>query len=320
MVKYFDAWPQLYCSLSFVLQQATNVKCQHALASKVCAAGEHFRYIGAFEVICSFHPWSLVLRLEGSRDRLVDINCTLHICFVGLLKGLNQLCLVTAIEIRFLSEMASPTRFYLLLLFLTLTVSGSARNISCSSNITFSTNPVPLYDLINTYFPSNPTLPAHSAEDQAAIRNTLSLYPLALDGKNFADFHRVFTQDAVANYSAPIGVLNGVDVIAAALSTVLQNVTTQHAYGTQVVSVGEGGCIAKTVTYYKADHFGTGAYVGEVSLLCSALDLLLHSSTVYLLEVERGTAAVNIKGVDLADKKRSRSKSSECIQETTVSN
>ena len=45
--------------------------------------------------------------------------------------------------------------------------------------------------------------------DVESIRNTLALYPLSIDGKNFDALSLVFTKDAVANYSEPLNVLTG---------------------------------------------------------------------------------------------------------------
>jgi hypothetical protein len=52
---------------------------------------------------------------------------------------------------------------------------------------------------------------AEERKDAAAIeqiRNTLALYPLIIDGKDFASLSLVFIADAVANYSAPLNVIS----------------------------------------------------------------------------------------------------------------
>lgn len=124
-----------------------------------------------------------------------------------------------------------------------------------------STLPLPPFSL-PTSFPN-----AQHAQDPIAldqIRNTLGLYPLALDGKNFGALDRVFTPDAIANYSTPIFVLKGLSAIQARIEAVLVKVGTQHSYGTQVIEIGSGGCEAKAVTYFTATHFGRGVYLGEV--------------------------------------------------------
>jgi hypothetical protein len=79
------------------------------------------------------------------------------------------------------------------------------------------------------------------------IRNTLAHYPLALDGKRFADLSLVFTPNAVTNYSAPLNVLNGLPMIEATLEAALRLVSTQHSYGTQLIDINGDGT-ADTVT------------------------------------------------------------------------
>lgn len=54
--------------------------------------------------------------------------------------------------------------------------------------------------------------------DILSIKNTLSLYPLAIDGKDFSLLASVFTTDAVANYSTGVGVLDGLDQIETGLA------------------------------------------------------------------------------------------------------
>jgi hypothetical protein len=94
------------------------------------------------------------------------------------------------------------------------------------------------------------------------IRNTLALYPLPIDGKNFQYLGLVFTDDAVANYSAPLNLLTGLPTIASVPEESLAPVTTQHLLGTQVIDVLDI-CTARSLTYFRAAHFGTGIYEGE---------------------------------------------------------
>jgi ketosteroid isomerase-like protein len=123
------------------------------------------------------------------------------------------------------------------------------------------TVPIPLYDL--------PTLvPGSSFQadpyDVEAIRNTMSHYPLAIDGKNFAALSLVFAPDAVANYTAPLGVLTPLSTIEAALGASLAPVTTQHFLGTQVIDI-LSPTTAFSLTYFIATHFGVGIYYGETA-------------------------------------------------------
>lgn len=121
--------------------------------------------------------------------------------------------------------------------------------------------PVPLFDTAAVYAGASarqdsPTL--------AQIRNTLSLYPLAVDGKNFDLLRNVFFQDAIANYSAPLNILTPLPVIEKALAAALASVTTQHLLGTQVVELSPGGRKAKALTYFTATHFGKNQYEGQI--------------------------------------------------------
>lgn len=130
-----------------------------------------------------------------------------------------------------------------------------------SASLTSSTQPVPLFDLPNAFPGSD-----HVADpfDVEAIRNVLAHYPLAIDGKNFDALKLVFAPNAVANYSAPLGVLTPLSTIESVLKTSLTPVTTQHSYGTQVIDI-LSPVSAVSVTYYTATHFGMGKYAGQIA-------------------------------------------------------
>lgn len=146
------------------------------------------------------------------------------------------------------------------------TVSGAieVRSLPGSTFATNLTSAIPLYSLPITYplslNPQNPII-----ENQ--IRDTLAHYPLAIDGKNFAALDLVFTQDVVANYSEPLGVLTGLPSVISALQSTLSPVRTQHALSTQLIEVLEGESRARSLTYYTASHFGQGDYYGQVCCL-----------------------------------------------------
>lgn len=59
---------------------------------------------------------------------------------------------------------------------------------------------------------------AANFQDYIAVKNTLSLYCVALDTKDFGLFSEVFTSDADTKYPFEGGNLTGVDAIAAAIS------------------------------------------------------------------------------------------------------
>jgi hypothetical protein len=90
-----------------------------------------------------------------------------------------------------------------------------------------------------------------------AIRQVTALYALAIDGRSFETLRKVFVPDARANYSDPIGVLNGVQAVIDTLGPSLQMfVTTQHHLGTQYIHVCDADN-AVSVTYFQASHFFT---------------------------------------------------------------
>ncbi|KAJ6474882.1 hypothetical protein C8R45DRAFT_834758, partial [Mycena sanguinolenta] len=88
---------------------------------------------------------------------------------------------------------------------------------------------------------------------------------LSIDGKNFTALALVFAADAVANYSAPLGVLTPLAIIQAVLAKRLEKITTQHAMSTQVIEVLSES-EAFSVTYYTAMHFGMGVYESEIAV------------------------------------------------------
>lgn len=65
-----------------------------------------------------------------------------------------------------------------------------------------------------------------------SLQQTLALYPLAIDGKNFSALSAVFAPSVVANYSAPLNVIYGLENVEAALQAALAPVTSQHALST----------------------------------------------------------------------------------------
>ncbi|TAQ87044.1 hypothetical protein B7494_g4638 [Chlorociboria aeruginascens] len=78
---------------------------------------------------------------------------------------------------------------------------------------------------------------AQTALDYERIRNTLSRYPLAVDGKKFSNLSLVFTKDAVGYYPTPLNTLTGLPDIETQLEASLRPVQTHHSYGTQEITV-----------------------------------------------------------------------------------
>ena len=137
---------------------------------------------------------------------------------------------------------------------------GNSCCSSLSSQPPILPPPVPLISVPGTY--ASATKP-QSADAIAQILNTLSIYPFAIDGKDFASLSLVFTEDVTANLSAPLGLLTPLQPMADVIEKTLANVDTQHAYGTQLVELIDV-CRARSVSYFSATHFGRGKYAGQV--------------------------------------------------------
>jgi SnoaL-like domain len=112
---------------------------------------------------------------------------------------------------------------------------------------------------VSTFFLAD-QLPAPTITDGIsieAIRQTLALYALAIDGRNYEALRKVFTPNVRANYSDPIGVLNGVQAIIDTLPPGLNNfASTQHLLGTQYIQICSLTS-AVSVAYFQASHFFT---------------------------------------------------------------
>lgn len=137
---------------------------------------------------------------------------------------------------------------------LSLSVTGSAI-ASTTSNVA----PIELSSLANDCTPEIYT----DAGTIEAIRNTLAIYPFAIDGKNFDALSKVFSADAIANYSAPLNVLTPLSSIQSVLEQSLACVTTQHLFGTQWIDV-LSPTAAQSITYFRAAHFGKENTEGQV--------------------------------------------------------
>ena len=68
----------------------------------------------------------------------------------------------------------------------------------------------------------------------------------------------------MANYSAPLGVLSGLESLKSVIEATLKEVTTQHALSTTVVEILDGGREARSLAYFTASHFGMGGFEGQV--------------------------------------------------------
>ncbi|GAB7345170.1 hypothetical protein MBLNU457_3554t1 [Dothideomycetes sp. NU457] len=100
--------------------------------------------------------------------------------------------------------------------------------------------------------------------DYLAIKNTLALYCVALDTKDFSLLEEVFVPDAVTIYPFDGGNMQGVDQIAAVISKRLAPITSQHNLtNTQHIAFYPDGK-ASAMTYFTATHFGKGRWAGHL--------------------------------------------------------
>ncbi|KAK7966782.1 uncharacterized protein PG986_001059 [Apiospora aurea] len=116
-----------------------------------------------------------------------------------------------------------------------------------------ASGPVPVSELVQTL---QPLSAVSDVAAESTIRNTLALYPLAIDTRTFSALDRIFSVDARANYSYPLGVMEGREAIKTSLQQALETTWkgTQHMYGTQIIQVCSPTS-AISVTYYTASHF-----------------------------------------------------------------
>lgn len=101
-------------------------------------------------------------------------------------------------------------------------------------------------------------------ESESKIRNKLTLYGLATDGKNFTGYERVF-YESVVTYLPPFGLVSGLADVKAVVQKALEPYDTQSLFGTQVIKVYEDDpCRASTLTYFSTTFFGKGDDKGKV--------------------------------------------------------
>ncbi|ESZ92775.1 hypothetical protein SBOR_6832 [Sclerotinia borealis F-4128] len=88
-----------------------------------------------------------------------------------------------------------------------------------------------------------------------SIRNTLTLYAFAVDGRNWPAFSRIFAPNVRANYSEPLGITYGLANITNSISAAVAIFAgTHHRYGTQYIAICSPTS-AISVTYLMASHF-----------------------------------------------------------------
>jgi hypothetical protein len=83
-----------------------------------------------------------------------------------------------------------------LLPFTTLTLSQTPSHTPSPLPLPTLPPPIPFYDLPSIYAKATTPQPAATI---AQILNTLSIYPLAIDGKNFDALSGIFTEDVLVS-------------------------------------------------------------------------------------------------------------------------
>ncbi|KAF2995254.1 hypothetical protein E8E13_003482 [Curvularia kusanoi] len=152
---------------------------------------------------------------------------------------------------------------------------ASAQGATSRSCIDFSPAPVPESQL-PAYFPRQKLNNAASLIDVEDIRQTLSEYAFIIDGRAFDFLSDIFTANATADYSAPLGALTGVEKIKATLSTSLAQFSgTQHILGSQRIRLCSK-TTAISATYFRAAHF-FNATVGATALVDDSALLVAYA-------------------------------------------
>ena len=120
------------------------------------------------------------------------------------------------------------------------------------------------------YYAQTPTQQGPAAilqrlEAESKIRNKLTLYGLAIDGKNLTSLSDVFVPDAKIYFDDSVGLLDGLDGLVKLIQTATAKIDTQSLYGSEFIKVYEDSpCTASTLTYFETTYFGTGAAKGKV--------------------------------------------------------
>ncbi|KAK0513784.1 hypothetical protein JMJ35_003506 [Cladonia borealis] len=119
-----------------------------------------------------------------------------------------------------------------------------------------------LLPLLTTSLPQPPSHPPSLSFSTTIatiqIQQTLALWPLAVDSKNYTLLPLIFTPTAFLGSPPPTGNFIGIPSITAFLTLFLNNTLTQHSYGTQYIDVDIERGTASAATYLIASFVGTG--------------------------------------------------------------
>lgn len=103
-----------------------------------------------------------------------------------------------------------------------------------------------------------------ATSDHELIRNTIAGVAITFDIKNFQDLRNFFTDDAVADYTGSLGLMQGADAVIEGLQKAIGHISTFHGLTTQTIHLTGDGA-AEATTYCAAGHF-----LGEKSFLAEA--------------------------------------------------
>lgn len=103
------------------------------------------------------------------------------------------------------------------------------------------------------------------------IYQTIALYPLAVDGKNFQSLTNIFTPDVMVNMSMGHPMVSGLTGLEDALRNSFDGLQTHHQLGVSNLRLFNRHCEADTITYFTTTISGTGKSAGKV---CHSFSLL----------------------------------------------
>lgn len=100
--------------------------------------------------------------------------------------------------------------------------------------------------------------------DEISIRNTLSVYAISVDSKQYTALANVFTSNFVGNFSLGGPNLRGLAATERVLASTLNGLVSQHKISTTVVNI-TSNLTANSTCYFEATFFGQGKLLGQIA-------------------------------------------------------
>lgn len=94
------------------------------------------------------------------------------------------------------------------------------------------------------------------------IQQTLNLFPISVDTKNYTILADIFTVDATADFVV-VPTVHSLAAIQQVLQASLAGLVTQHSFTTQVIKI-QNRREASAITYLIGNFFGQGELAGQV--------------------------------------------------------